>query len=124
MKSANNLVLLTTPIQFVLAICMFIGVTWTSSESQDLDYFGISVFLMCLAAFIENLSEPYYIHMLITGDIRPRVKTECVGILIKSVSTYYLLRNDFNLLAYAISHLLYSLTLVVLYPYLGRENFA
>ena len=78
---------------------------------------------MCLAAFLENLSEPFYVHMLITGDIGPRVKTECVGILIKSVTTYFLLLNDFNLLAYAISHLLYSLTLFVFYLYLVGSIF-
>ena len=113
MKSANNLVLLTVPIQLILAMTVYLFITFNSDNQSNLDNFSISILVMCIAAFLENLSEPFYIHMLLTGDMQPRIKTECVGILLKSVATYYLLINNFNLLAYSLSQLLYSVSLLL-----------
>jgi len=79
---------------------------------------------MCVAAFLENLSEPYYVHMLLTGDMQPRIRAECIGILLKSVATYFLLLKNFNLLAYSLSQLLYSISILLFYSYLSGQSFS
>ena len=77
---------------------------------------------MCLAAFLENMSETYFIRMLITGDMQPRIKAECLSILFKSLSTYFMLTKGLDLLAYSLSQLLYSIMLLTLYPLLASNT--
>ena len=80
----------------------------------------MSIFLYCLAAFIENLVEPYYYTMLWKGDLQGKVKTELVALSIKSLLTYGLLLRNFNLLAYSIAQLTYAIVLLVMYPCLVK----
>ena len=80
--------------------------------------FTLSIFLQCLAAFIESLVEPYYYTMLWKGDLNGKVKTELVALSAKSLLTYVLLLKGFGLLAYAIAQLAYSTILVVAYRFL------
>ena len=77
---------------------------------------------MCLAAFLENMSETHFIKMLITGDMQPRIKAECLSILFKSLSTYFMLTKGLDLLAYSLSQLLYSIMLLTLYPLLASNS--
>ena len=77
---------------------------------------------MCLAAFLENMSETYFIRMLITGDMQARIKAECLSILFKSLSTYFMLTKGLDLLAYSLSQLIYSIMLLTLYPLLASNT--
>jgi hypothetical protein len=120
-RSALNIIRITTPIQFVLSLLVFLVVgLWQTEPLSDEPNFTLAIFLQCLAAFIENLAEPYYYTMLWKGDLQGKVKTELIALTVKSLLTYWLLTQDFKLLAYSISQLVYSVILVLTYPRLVK----
>ena len=58
------------PVQLVLAVTFFlINGVWRDSPLTDEPNFKVAIFLQCLAAFVENLVEPYYYTMLWKGDL-------------------------------------------------------
>ena len=73
--------------------------------------------ILCTAAFVECLVEPYYYTMLWKGDLQGKVKTELVALCVKSLLTYVLLMYDFGLLAYSIAQMAYALVLFIMYPF-------
>ena len=79
--------------------------------------FKFTVFLMCLAAFIEGCSEPYYAIMLMEMDFSKRAKSESVAIFFKTVLTYLLVYKGLGLLAYALAQMGYSIVLFMMYTY-------
>ena len=56
-----------------------------------------------IAAFVETLSEPYYVVMLLNMDFPRRAKAESVSIFVKSVLIYVLVYKGLGLLGYAIA---------------------
>lgn len=72
---------------------------------------------MCLAAFIEGCSEPYYAIMLMEMDFSKRAKSESVAIFFKTVLTYLLVYKGLGLLAYALAQMGYSIVLFMMYTY-------
>ena len=103
--------------QIVIAVSVFfyIGV-WPGGALQHEPNFTLAIFIHCLAAFLESLTEPFYYTMLWKGDLNGKVKTELVALTVKSLLTYGLLLRGFDLLAYALAQLAYSLILLVVYP--------
>ena len=71
--------------------------------------------LTVIAALIESPTEFFYLESLSKGKTSARLFAEAGGLLAKSISTYVLLRYDFGLLAYAISSLLFSFCLNLIY---------
>jgi len=59
--------------------------------------------LLCVAAIIENCSEPFYARILVSRDFKNKVYAEGISIFAKSATTYLLLRRDWGLLAYALA---------------------
>ena len=104
---------------FSIIVFLIVGV-WLKNPLVNETNFMLAILLFCLAAFIENLVEPYYYTMLWKGDLQGKVKTELVALSIKSILTYGLLLKDFSLLAYSIAQLAYSIVLVVMYPCLVK----
>lgn len=116
---------LTTPIQLVLALAIFlpVGLYFDSplgGAGESSQFFTLAILLQCIAAFVENLVEPYYYTMLWRGDLQGKVRTELVALTLKSLLTYGLLIYDFNLLAYSLAQLAYSIVLLIMYPLLVK----
>ena len=66
--------------------------------------FNLSIFLIIIAALIENFCEPFYVDMLMNMEFSLRAKAESVSIFIKSVLTYVLIYyGGLGLLAYALA---------------------
>ena len=59
--------------------------------------------ILCVSAIIENLSEPFYARILLSGDFKNKVYAEGVSIFVKSATTYLLLKMEMGLLAYAVA---------------------
>lgn len=60
--------------------------------------------LICVAALIENMCEPFYVDMLLNMEFSRRAKAESISIFVKSVLTYALVYyGDLGLLAYALA---------------------
>ena len=110
----------TQSVPLVMALIIFCVVSWNSDST--LDYFMLSIGVSSLAAFLENMSEPYYVDMLLTQDLAPRVKAEGIAFLVKSIITYILLKREWHLLSYAIAQLTYSISLLALYPLLSKSE--
>lgn len=92
------------PVQLSFSVLVFVSVALLlENPLAEEPNFALSIFIHCLAAFIENLTEPYYYTMLWKGDLQGKVKTELVALTFKSLLTYFLLLRNFNLLAYALS---------------------
>lgn len=51
-------------VQVTLSLIVFFGVT-VFNDQPNFQHFGISIFITVLAALVENLSEPYYVAMLL-----------------------------------------------------------
>ncbi len=75
----------------------------------------MSVILTVIAALIESPTEFFYLESLSKGKTSARLFAEAGGLLAKSISTYVLLRYDYGLTAYALSSLIYSLCLNLIY---------
>lgn len=68
-----------------------------------------------MSAIIEAPSELFYVESLATDKVSARLKAEGVSLLLKSISIFLLLRLEMGLMAYALSSLLYSISLNVIY---------
>lgn len=100
--------------QISLALLVYVGVT-VFNEQPDYDYFKISILITVIAAFMENLSEPYYVVMLLNMEFSHRAKAESVSIFVKSILIYGLVYQGYGLLAYAVAQLMYALTMFCIY---------
>jgi len=56
-----------------------------------------------VAAFLENMSEPFYVIMLLNMEFSVRAKAESVAIFVKSVMIYLLIYKGYGLLGYAVA---------------------
>jgi hypothetical protein len=98
-------------------------ILWSAdSQSRSFDYFVPSILLTGLAIAIESLCEIYQVYMLLNKDLSVRVKAEGIAIFARSVLTWYLLTQNFHLLAYAISQLTFALILFALLPLLLQRE--
>jgi len=89
-------------VPLIVASLVYVGVTVFYDQPQ-LEYFKLSIMITVIAAFVENLSEPYYAVMLLNMDFPRRAKAESVSIFVKSVLIYVLVYKGLGLLAYAIA---------------------
>ena len=85
-----------------MALLVFYGVTKFYPQPQ-FSNFTLSILLTVIAAFLENLTEPFYVIMLLKMQFTHRAKAESISIFIKSVAIYVLIVNNFGLLSYAIA---------------------
>lgn len=56
-----------------------------------------------IAAFVEGLSEPFYVQMLLSMEFSIRAKAEGISITAKTVLIYALVYQGYGLLAYAVA---------------------
>ena len=94
------------PLQLVLAASIFLVVS-VFFQPPTLSFFGPSLALICMAALVENLCEPFYVAMLQRMDMSKRVKAEGAAIFAKSVGLYAVIASGagerLGLLAFAMA---------------------
>ena len=115
------MVVLSFMVSANVAVILFYFIIYFEARRQY-EHFTSSVFLMCFAAFVENLSEPYYALMLIQMEFGRRAKAESVAIFFKSVLTYALVYQGMGLLAYALAQVAYSFILFCMYTLQSRQD--
>lgn len=87
----------------MIGIVLYFAVVIFNNQ-PNLKYFNISILLIVIAALVENMSEPFYVDMLLNMDFSRRAKAESFSIFIKSVLTYVLIYyGELGLLAYALA---------------------
>ncbi len=64
---------------------------------------SLAVVIIIVSAVLENLSEPFYVRILISRDFKHKAYAEGLSILAKSLSIYFLLRLQWDIMAYAIA---------------------
>lgn len=101
-----------------VAVLVFAGVT-IFYPVKNFDNFTISILITVVAAFIENLCEPYYVCMLLKMEFQMRAKAESVSIFVKSVLIYYLIYKGLGLLGYALAQIAYGIVLVSMYSFIN-----
>ena len=92
--------------------------TLCSEETRSQGYFTWSVVLYGIAAFLELLSEPFYIRGQNELRFNVRVKAEGTGIILKSASTFAALviwKAHSALLAFALGQLAYAIAVLTVY---------
>lgn len=100
--SAINIVIFSFAVQLLLAFAIYFGVTICYPQN-NFENFNLSIFLTLLASFLESLSEPYYVRMLLKMEFALRAKAESGAIFVKTVLIYLLVQKGYGLLAYAIA---------------------
>ena len=113
-QSAINMTILSFGVTMNIATILFYFIIFFDFKIEYND-FKLTVFLMCLASFIEGCCEPYYAVMLREMDFSKRAKSESVAIFFKTVLTYGLVYKGMGLLAYALAQITYSLILFLMY---------
>ena len=108
------MVILSFSVQIFIGLLLYLGVTIFTPQPQ-FAHFNISILMTVIAAFVENLSEPYYVEMLLNMKFQVRAKAESISIFIKSILIYFLVLNKMGLLAYAIAQLIYGGSLFIMY---------
>ncbi len=68
-----------------------------------------------MSAIIEAPAELFYFESLATDKVSARLKAEGASLLLKSISIFVLLKFNLGLMAYALSSLLYSVSLNLIY---------
>jgi len=101
---------------FVLFFMYWITVHPTTAQQS---HFQTALLLYLLAVLFELLSEPAYIHLILAGETRRRVRVEGTAVTIKTIMTLsvvlfgYRNGHDWGLLGFATGQLAYSLTLAI-----------
>ena len=117
-KSAINLVLFSMMVILTVAVLVFAGVT-ILYPVKNFDNFTVSILITVVAAFTENLCEPYYVCMLLKMEFQMRAKAESVSIFVKSVLIYFLIYKGLGLLGYALAQIAYGIVLVSMYSFIN-----
>jgi len=118
LRSTFNMMQLTLPINMLLVALATAYIIFFTTPSTDLQYFIPSIICWMLALAVECLLEVYYVYMILSKDLTPRLTLETLGVLIKTLMLWGMLKYDFHLLSFAVSQLAYNLLLLVGYPYL------
>ena len=64
---------------------------------------------------MSNLSEVFYVEMLLDMNFTLRAKAEGVGILMKGLAIYTLIKKDYGLLAYSIGEFMLNSCVFTIY---------
>ena len=103
-----------------MAGCLYVGVTSFDDQAKNLDYFKAAILICCLSALISNMSEVFYVEMLLDMNFTLRAKAEGVGILMKGIAIYSLIKMQYGLLAYSIGEFMLNSTVFIIY-YLNKS---
>jgi len=115
------MVIMSFGVTMNIATLLFYFIVFFDYKAEYND-FKLTVFLLCLASFIEGCSEPYYAVMLLEMDFSKRAKSEGVAIFFKTVMTYCLVYKGMGLLAYALAQLTYSVVMFLMYTYQYKKD--
>ena len=115
------MVILSFGVTMNIATLLFYFIIFFDFKMEYND-FKLTVFLLCLASFIEGCSEPYYAVMLLEMDFGKRAKSESVAIFFKTIITYCLVYREMGLLAYAIAQLTYSVIIFIMYTFQYKQD--
>jgi len=74
-----------------------------------------------VSSLVSNISEVFYVEMLLDMNFTLRAKAEGVGILMKGLAIYTLIKKDYGLLAYSIGEFMLNFTVFVIY-FLNRTR--
>ena len=118
LRSSFNMMQLTLPINLLLTALCTAYIIFFTKPSTELAYFTPSILCWALALAVECYLEVYYVYMVLTKDLTPRLTLETVGVLFKTLLLWALLTQEFHLFSFAASQLAYNLLLLVGYPYL------
>ena len=116
--SAFNLMQLSLPINLILLGIVTAYIVFGTEPAAELEYFVPSMLCFAFAITLECYLEVYYVYMVFTKDLSPRLKLEGFGVFLKSGILYLMLTQGFGLLSYAIGEVVYQMFLLVGYPYL------
>ena len=119
LRSAINLVHFSFYIQLLIATCLYLGVTGFDDQAKNLDSFKTAILFCCLSSLISNLSEVFYVEMLLEMNFTLRAKAEGVGILLKGAVIYLLIQKQYGLLAYSLGELALNCCVFTIY-YLSK----
>jgi hypothetical protein len=84
-RSAFNMMQLTLPINLLLTALCTIYILFFSKPSTELEYFVPSIVCWALALAVECYLEVYYVYMVLSKDLTPRLTLETVGVLFKTL---------------------------------------
>lgn len=91
LRSAINLVHLSFYVQLFLAVCLFFGVTNFDEQAKNLQYFAPAILVTCISSLVSNLSEVFYVEMLLDMNFTLRAKAEGIGIFLKGATIYFMI---------------------------------
>eukprot|EP01126_Amoeba_proteus_P053242 TRINITY_DN6480_c0_g1_i10.p1 TRINITY_DN6480_c0_g1~~TRINITY_DN6480_c0_g1_i10.p1 ORF type:complete len:304 (+),score=38.39 TRINITY_DN6480_c0_g1_i10:164-1075(+) len=107
---------LCVPVGFVLVPCLaFFFHAISNEEQRSMEYFSETIVLTAIGMFIEMLSEPFYILAQNLLLFKLRMYVESSAVLVKCIVTYLLVKRNFGLLSFGISHVIYGVILLVGY---------
>lgn len=102
-------------IQLFLAGCLYLGVINFDDQAKNLEHFKPAILICCLSSLVSNISEVFYVEMLLDMNFTLRAKAEGLGILMKGISIYTLIKKDYGLLAYSVGEFMLNFTVFVIY---------
>ncbi len=92
--------------------------TYSTESARSQPYFALSIALYGVAAFLELVSEPFYIGVQNALRFDVRVRAEGTAIVVKNLTTFVILMRAsrrFGLLAFATGQMMYAVTLLIVY---------
>ncbi|WAQ82359.1 hypothetical protein PtA15_2A676 [Puccinia triticina] len=105
-------------IPFSLILFLLYRLTVHAATAQQ-PHFQTALLFYLLAVLCELVSEPAYIHLILAGQTRRRVKVEGTAVSVKTVITLFVVLfgyhhgRDWGLLGFATGQLAYSLSLAI-----------
>lgn len=118
MRSSFNLMQLTLLINLLLMVLVTCYIIFFTESASELQYFVPSMLLYAGTIVLQCYLEAYYVYMVFSKDLTPRLTLESIGVFIKTGLLYLMLTQEMHLLAYAASEFIYELFLLVGYPLL------
>jgi len=103
------------PIQVIFPIVVCVLTQLTMNGDTEIKYLRETILLVSISAIFESPAEYFYCDALISNSMQTRVVAEGVALAVKSASIYGALLAGFNLAAYGVGHVCYSVTLLVTY---------
>lgn len=99
----------------VSPIITFLFLHYSNEANRTQQQFETTVILTGISLFIELLSEPFYIFSQISLLYHVRMYVETSAVFLRCIVTYFLVRNDYELLSFGIANIVYSLVLLLGY---------